>query len=322
MKTKLKCRQEFEPELGRLVDKAYAEPLHNSNNAWQQFNLSLVEDALERSNLPKHVKYSEIPADCVFKKYMNTLRNVARANLVFKKIRKWFMKAEMELVPTVSLVRIQNCSATNLCTLFRLSVLWSNTLSKYVHAYVGVQLREATSLFCRIEPPEGYMQYLSQSCLNYFNSVCIFFSSKVIQTVWTISYAIPYHSKFLFDQFGYALGINTMQGREAKHSVIAKFAVHSTPALRWSLIFRHEFISSIWLRKRDSKAVHFKHSHVNYKPDFVNTCNFCNCGLPKQPKDQKCDFCNDPMAEMVANSVANLQLDIGLANLLSTTSEI
>ena len=29
-----------------------------------------------------------------------------------------------------------------------------------------------------------------------------------------------------------------------------------------------------------------------------------------------------PMAEMVANSVANLQLDIGLANLLSTTSEI
>ena len=90
MKTKLKCRQEFKPELGRLVDKAYAEPLHNSNNAWQQFNLSLVEDALERSNLPKHIKYSEIPADCVFKKYMNTLRNVVRANRVFRKIRKWF----------------------------------------------------------------------------------------------------------------------------------------------------------------------------------------------------------------------------------------
>ena len=35
MKTKLKCRQEFKPELGQLVDKAYAEPLHNSNNAWQ-----------------------------------------------------------------------------------------------------------------------------------------------------------------------------------------------------------------------------------------------------------------------------------------------
>ena len=165
MKTKLKCRQEFKPELGRLVDKAYAEPLHNSNNAWQQFNLPLVEDALERSNLPKHIKYSEIPADCVFKKYMNTLRNVVRANRVFKKIRKWFNEGRngtctyrftgkdtklfchkfMHLVQALSFDGQTPCQ----------------NMFVHVHAYVGVQLREATSLFCRIEPPEGYMQHLT-----------------------------------------------------------------------------------------------------------------------------------------------------------------
>ena len=88
---KLKCRQEFEPLLGKLIDKAYAEPLHNSNNAWQQFNLGLLEEAIGRSaGLQKSMKYKDIPADCVFKTYMKTLRNFVRANRVFKKIRKWF----------------------------------------------------------------------------------------------------------------------------------------------------------------------------------------------------------------------------------------
>ena len=74
---------------------------------------------------------------------------------------------------------------------------------------------------------------LSESC----NSICLFFNFEVTPTVWTTGYAIPYHATFLFDQFVFGIGINTMQGREAKHSVIAKFAVHSTPALCWSLIF-------------------------------------------------------------------------------------
>ena len=85
MKTKLKCRQEFKPELGRLVDKAYTELLHNSNNAWQQFNLSLVEDTTERSNLPKHIKYSEIPADCVFKKDINKLKECCTGKMCLQK---------------------------------------------------------------------------------------------------------------------------------------------------------------------------------------------------------------------------------------------
>ena len=57
---KLKCRQEFEPLLGKLIDKAYAEPLHNSNNAWQQFNLGLLEEAVGRSaGLQKSMKYKK-----------------------------------------------------------------------------------------------------------------------------------------------------------------------------------------------------------------------------------------------------------------------
>ena len=45
-------RQEYEPLLGKLIDCAYAEPLHNSNNAWQYLHNIMLEIALEKSKLP------------------------------------------------------------------------------------------------------------------------------------------------------------------------------------------------------------------------------------------------------------------------------
>ena len=71
-------------------------------------------------------------------------------NVSSKRYGNGLMKAEMELVPTISLVRIQNCSATNLCILSRSFDCQTpcQNMFVHVHAYVGVQLREATSLSC------------------------------------------------------------------------------------------------------------------------------------------------------------------------------
>ena len=326
MKKNLKCRQEFEPLLGRLIDKAYAEPLHNSNNAWQQFNLMLIKDAIERSKLGKNDKYKDIPPDCIFKKYMTVLRNVVRANRVFKKVRKWFNEGRTNEFS----YRFTGKDTKLFCHKFMYLVKALDfegqtpcqKMFVYVYAYVGVQLRDATSLFSRVSPPPNYLSSLKESCRNYFNSVCLFFSSRVTPTVWTIGYAIPYHAKIVFDKFAFGLGINTMQGREAKHTMISKFASHSTPGLRWRLIFRHEFISTIWLRSKDPRAIRFTHQQVNYLPQFVTSDDYCYCGLPKKPDIEKCGICSDAMYDMVASSVKGCSLVPGLANLLSTTSEI
>ena len=177
--------------------------------------------------------------------------------------------------------------------------------------------------FSLVSPlPQNYLSSLKESCRNYFNSVCLFFSSRVTPTVWTIGYAIPYHAKIVFDKFAFGLGINTMQGREAKHTMISKFASHSTPGLRWRLIFRHEFISTIWLRSKDPRAIRFTHQQVNYLPQFVASDDYCYCGLPKKPDIEKCGICSDAMYDMVASSVKGCSLVPGLANLQSTTSEI
>jgi hypothetical protein len=39
-------RQEYEPLLGKLVDCGFAEPLHNSNNAWAYFHELMLKTAL------------------------------------------------------------------------------------------------------------------------------------------------------------------------------------------------------------------------------------------------------------------------------------
>ena len=143
-----------------------------------------------------------------------------RQTMSLRRYRNGFMKAEMEPVYMVSLVRIQNCSATNLHRIEQALSFDGQTLCQNVCPCTCLH-------WC------SFKAELSELC----NSICLFFNSEVTPTVWTTGYAISYHAMFLFDQFVFGVGINTIQGREGKHSVIAKFAVHSTPALCWSLIF-------------------------------------------------------------------------------------
>ena len=51
------------------------------------------------------------------------------------------------------------------------------------------------------------------------------FLNDVNPTVWTLGlgYAIPHHTKQLFEELGYGLGLNSMQGCEAKHVKLAMY---------------------------------------------------------------------------------------------------
>ena len=60
--------------------------------------------------------------------------------------------------------------------------------------------------------------------------------NNVTPTVWTIGYAVPYHAELLNDKFKLGPGVNTMQGREAKHVRIAKYSKHATFGTRWRLV--------------------------------------------------------------------------------------
>ena len=149
-------------------------------------------------------------------------------------------------------------------------------------AFVGIQLRNATSRFTRICIDATVLQELKDSCRNYFNA-CSLLLDKVTPTVWTVGYAIPFHAELLFKKFGVGLGMNSMQGREAKHIRIAQFSKHETLTARWTSVLKHDYITSVWLRKQEPSTVEYHKCKDIYEPKEINVHGFCCCGLETKP---------------------------------------
>jgi hypothetical protein len=59
-----------------------------------------------------------------------------------------------------------------------------------------------------------------ENCRLFFNACVMFYKGG--PTAWTIGYAIPYYTEQMYKELGYGLGLNTTQGREAKHTKKAK----------------------------------------------------------------------------------------------------
>ena len=321
-----KSRQERVPILGRLVDKALAEPLHNTNNAWQLFNKSIMNLSLDVSKIPKGISnVSELPEDCPFSVYLNAVRSQAKCNLLYLKIKRWFQSGItkpfdyrftgkeskqfchnfMHLISSVYLA-VPHQSASFLVKIHSL-------------AHMGLNLRDAVSLYSRQSITEEYIDELRKSCTHVFNTCSLFLS--VNPTVWTIGYAIPVHAQITKSKFNCGLGINTMQGREAKHVKIAKYAEHSLPANRWSLVFRHEYITTLYLREQDPYSIMYKHNTISYIPNCVQYSDFCYCGFPKDSNQDQCTFCLDPLRRAISRSCETGKLDGLICQLLSSSSE-
>ena len=143
-------------------------------------------------------------------------------------------------------------------------------------AFVGLQLRVATSRFSRVNIDQKVLQELKDSCKMYFNA-CSLLLGSVSPTVWTIGHAVPFHTELLFNKFGLGLGVNSMQGREAKHVTIAQYAKHATLSSRWMMVFRHDYITGIWLWMQDPSSVHYHKNKEVYEPEISNEA-FCQCG--------------------------------------------
>lgn len=107
-------------------------------------------------------------------------------------------------------------------------------------------------------------------------------------TSWTIVY-----TKKLHEGLGVALGINNMKGREAKHVVLAKFAKHSHHRSRWQHVFRHEFVSLIWLRENGHDTIKHKYKCASdvYIPKHCHQPDICYSGETKSTEDSKRSFC-------------------------------
>ena len=106
-----------------------------------------------------------------------------------------------------------------------------------------------------------------------------------------------------------------MQGRKAKHVRIAQYAKHATLSSRFVLVFRHDYITAIWLRMQDPLSVPYHKNKEVYEPEISNEA-FCHCGLERVAGGEKWEFCSSALYQSIERSVQEGVLDPYLANLL------
>ena len=172
--------------------------------------------------------------------------------------------------------------------------------------FIGTKLRDCAAIFSMYHLTEEDLAKLPQLCHDYLTAAALF-GSSVPCTVWSIGHLVYAHSKQMFDKYGTRLGINTMQGREAKHVQIASFARNSQYKQRWYQVFRHDHISKLWLPVKQPSLLAYHQSHDTLIPSRIHTDpqHYCYCGLSKEADTEHCFFCGHKLMQEIKKSVCD-----------------
>ena len=186
--------------------------------------------------------------------------------------------------------------------LFKVSVVKLHYL-----ALVALKPKDAAAIYSRVVENKQEVDNLKLVCQHFFNAHCLLWG--VNPTVWNLGYAIPYHTKKLHEKYGFGLGLNSMQGREAKHVRLAKYVENTCnvkKSLRWWIVFRHEFVCLLWLRELGPFSVSYwqdkRNTSESYVPNRVRDSDkrYYNCGLPQvSAEDDGCTICTSNITQLV-----------------------
>ena len=162
-------------------------------------------------------------------------------------------------------------------------------------------LRNAGGLFNKIYVSSpGEICQLEEFCQLYFNLLSLFFPSSVNVTVWTIAYALPYHAKQLYEDYGIGFGILSLPAKESKHAGL-KAELSMTNRSRssdnkgkWWQLMRANYIRSFYLPEHQPSpptcTSHFK----SRKPPHCELPRFCGCRREKANEEHTpCKMCSE-----------------------------
>ena len=309
-------RQEFPPLIGRLCDKELVEPLHLRNNAVQHLHTMLLKLALTVSNLPAKLdSTSDISLNSAMGRYLVALENEVKAGRLKKQLVKWLLEdrskdkdfsyrltgkdSRLILHKFMHLVNATRGTSNNPSLIFQLLVI----------VFIAIKLRDCTAIFSRYHLPEAKLKELPSLARDYFTAVALF-SNSVSVTTWSIGHLVPAHTRQVFDKYGTGLGINTMQGREAKHVQIASYAKQSLFKRRWLQVFKHDFISKLWLPCQQPSLLVYHPAKESLLPAqiFKDPQHYCYCGFAKEAVNAKCFYCGHVLMAEIKQSVAEGKL--------------
>ena len=207
-------RQEFEPVVGKLINRAHVDPLHLKNNACAHAHKHLLSEVIAMSKLTDEINsFSQVPAHSPFNRYIAAMRACGLFRLA-KKVTKWFDETKANgksfdyrftrkdsrlfLVHFMSLISAVKSRAN----------AGRETTILHVTAYICLCLRDCVSLFSRLAISDEPLSKLKTLCTKYFRVNAIFFYGN--PTVWTIGHLVPAHTQHMKEKYGFGLGLNSM----------------------------------------------------------------------------------------------------------------
>lgn len=325
----MQSRQEHLPVLGKYCEKVFVEPLHLKNNACQQLNKLVLFEFLKRTEeklLKKPFHDAGFMASPIGQ-YLDCLKNKMKAGKFHIRLCRWLRETKINLsgggTPDCT-IRFTGEDSMKFCVGFpcltKVLDETSDTPEKKFRQlrlhYAWTLLREAIGLWSKVKFSSGELEQLKYLC-ELYHAFHVLFFEKAALTTWHIGYAVPHHAELIYNKFGVGLGINTMQGREAKHQQIAMYAKFATPQDKWKCVFRHEYVQLYWLRENDmlAEAKEMARKHDNSKYHVHPTSAYtCGCGLVE--REMECRYCDHPIIKLIEQSCCDRKVSPDLKKLL------
>ncbi|KAJ7361954.1 hypothetical protein OS493_014602 [Desmophyllum pertusum] len=269
--------------------------------------------ALSSSNLPLEISsLSELPPDCAMSRYLKALECDVKAGRMKKQLGKWMLEDRSKDKDFTYRLTGKDSRLILHGFMFLVNAIKGDSndptlLMKLVFiVFIAINLRECASIFSMYHVTLPAIEELKGLAHDYFTAV-LPFTGHVSGTIWSIGHLVPVHAQWVFEKFRTGLGVNTMQGREAKHVQIASYAKNSLFKERWNQVFRHDYISKIWLPLHQPCLLTYHQARDNLIPNRVTSDpqHFCSCGFSKDERDDKCFFCSHPFMAEIKKSVAD-----------------
>ena len=299
----LKSRQEVKPLLENFIDKAKPEPLHIKNNTVKGVFMKILKIVMGVSNIEKFKSFSDVPEDTLFFQFVLFIKSDMNCNFLAKKLKMWFNESVkhddkaftfrfrgkeslhyMKQFPNLILMLINK--------LTDISIIRSLLI---IHLQ-SICLRKVISLSVRIESfTQDDLQDLFKEARFLFKISCVY-DMSISPSLWTLCNCVPFYAKQTLEMYGVGLGINTMEGREQKHQMLAKYSKNTTQQCRWPRIFRHEFLHLVYLRENGYDQIKYRKRGTPYIPKEtsgacgkcrmklvdIGQCPLCDCSLAKK----------------------------------------
>ena len=283
------------------------------------------------NQLKAAVVLSDLPTSCPLVTFFNCVKERMKCGRLYKNFCCWFSEKRKKGLQFS--YRFTGLESKRFCWNFGLlievllgiaNISSSNKVKLHALAFSALQLRDSGSLFSRVEISREQLVELESKCQLYFNTHALLLDG-INPTTWTTGYAIPYSTQQLFKESGFGLGLNSMQGREAKHIKLTAYVQNTcniNKNQRWWMVFRHEYVSMVWLRELDPHSITYrpekKKACDSYIPKKVAEKNVlhCHCGLLKSNSgDDECPLCMSSTMKLVKEAARKGKISPALKTL-------